>query len=310
MPKQSAKLNNLSGGIDLATAERDIESNECVDVSNFSLYRPGLIFLGHKAIEYNYQENIYDDPIPALLALGYDALPGAGFAADAYKTLKNQIFFQFRHNAVGANWFTSNFNAPMFGVNTTWFNMDSGGDGGNKIYVTTTSNKPYDNLSQYGQPLVNWINANEIPKPGRANYEFAILPNAKTDGYINEWCRWEYEAGYENDLANYPSTDVYSPDTSSGEIHMLDTSLLETAWASHNYPPPGDEYVDCAQIQKPRTNHNRTVGGTTINTVAMMSLRWDRMMSGHRGSTAYPKGSVMSTNTQTGGNDHLSELLG
>ena len=40
MAKQSAKLNNFSGGIDLATAERDIEADECVGIKNLSLYRP------------------------------------------------------------------------------------------------------------------------------------------------------------------------------------------------------------------------------------------------------------------------------
>ena len=283
MAKQSAKLNNFSGGIDLATAERDIEADECVGIKNLSLYRPGLLFLGHKAIEY-----LYND-IPGITMLGYSAMPGSGYREDAAEGLMNQSMFQFAATKTGAHEFAACYNNSMVGCNTTMFDMDSDAKGGNKIQGST-GGYFYDTRPHYGRPYVNWVSGNELPKPGRSSWEWAVRPNDGTTGYVNEWARWEYEAGWGHTMSDHPATE---------SLHVS---------GDFNYPPPKHEFIDCAWIQKPQTTHSRTET-QTINTQSMMSLRWDRMLSGPRGNTTHPSGSVMSTN-DSGPNNMAEELDG
>tara|TARA_Y100000593_G_scaffold27484_1_gene54949 strand:- start:2651 stop:7363 length:4713 start_codon:yes stop_codon:yes gene_type:complete len=299
MAKSTAKLNNYSGGIDLATSERDIESNEFVDGTNISVYRPGLLMVGHKAILN-----------PEIPGLSFGTL-GAGFHVNSWESFRRQKIIQFKHDKPFANCFAANYGAPLLGVTLQLGNYKYGGT--NDAAITSAYNLPstrargstsygldgkYSEAGTWETPSVTWVIGNELPKPARNVY---CTDSHMSEG-ITEWCRWRYECGYDlkakgdevydnfrwglsyGGTANRGGLSNFCFPAAGGQTERGNGNGQATgpftSW-------PDDAFVDCAVCANPsRTNPHISVTETDGSTDSdwevqpKMVLRFSDMMSG------------------------------
>ena len=113
MAKKSASLNDFSKGLNTSTAERDIEANEFVDVKNFNVYRPGLLFLGHKAEKSSDETTDLSAEKYFIRGIGPGGSLGDGFNSNSIGTFTGQRLFHFKSDYPFANYFGANYGAPI-----------------------------------------------------------------------------------------------------------------------------------------------------------------------------------------------------